>query len=46
MINFNDISGPYAGIVFGIVNTISTIPGIIAPFLVGVITTNVSLKLF
>lgn len=41
MVNFNDIAGPYSGIVFGISNTFATIPGFIAPGLVGIITKNV-----
>ena len=41
MVNYNDVAGPYAGILFGMVNTIGTIPGIIAPYLVGVLTKNV-----
>ena len=43
MVNYNDVAGPYSGIVFGMVNTIGTIPGIIAPYLVGVLTVNVTL---
>ena len=34
----NDIAGPFAGIVFGISNTIGTIPGMVAPMLTAVIT--------
>ena len=34
----NDIAGPFAGIVFGISNTIATIPGIVSPMLTAVIT--------
>ena len=41
LVNINDISGPYSGIVFGISNTIATLPGIISPFLVGIITAEV-----
>ena len=41
LININDIAGPYSGILFGISNTFATIPGIISPYLAGVITTNV-----
>ena len=38
MVNINDISGPFSGIVFGISNTIGTIPGIIAPFSASLLT--------
>lgn len=40
LVNYNDIAGSYSGIVFGIGNTFATIPGIIAPYLVGLITKN------
>ncbi len=43
MVNINDISASYSAIVFGISNTFATIPGIIAPYVVGVLTANVSL---
>ncbi len=42
MVNYNDIAGPYAGLVFGMVNTFGTMPGFIAPGLVGLLTPNVS----
>lgn len=42
MVNSNDVAAGYAGIVFGISNTFATIPGIISPYLVGVITKNVN----
>lgn len=41
MVNSNDVAAGYAGIVFGISNTFATIPGIVSPYLVGVITKNV-----
>jgi hypothetical protein len=41
MVNANDIAGNYAGIVFGISNTIAIIPGIIAPYIVGALTSHV-----
>ena len=31
----------YSGILFGLSNTVGTIPGLIAPYIVGVITSNV-----
>lgn len=44
LININDISGPYSGILFGISNTIATVPGFVVPALVGWITKNQSQK--
>lgn len=44
LVNINEISGPFSGIVFGLSNTIATIPGIIAPYVVGVITKNVQIS--
>ena len=41
LVNINDIAGPYSGIVFGISNTIGTIPGLISPYIASVLTTNV-----
>jgi hypothetical protein len=41
MVNANDIAGNYAGIVFGISNKIAIIPGIIAPYIVGALTSHV-----
>ncbi|XP_055959203.1 sialin [Patella vulgata] len=38
LVNFNDIAPQYAGIIFGISNTLATIPGIIAPTVVDAIT--------
>jgi len=40
LVNFNDLCGPYAGIVFGIGNTFASIPGFVAPSLVGYLTPN------
>lgn len=41
MVTFNDIGGVFAGIVYGVANTIGLITAVLAPFLVGIITTNV-----
>ena len=41
MVNYNDTAGIYAGLVFGIANTFATIPGILAPAIVGALTTHV-----
>jgi MFS transporter, ACS family, solute carrier family 17 (sodium-dependent inorganic phosphate cotransporter), member 5 len=43
LINVNDIGGQYSGIVFGIMNTFATVPGIISPFIVSIITANVKI---
>jgi len=40
LVNYNDIGGSYAGLVFGIGNSIASIPGFVVPYLVGVITKN------
>ncbi|CAF0884887.1 unnamed protein product [Brachionus calyciflorus] len=44
LVNINEISGPFSGIVFGVSNTIATIPGIVAPYIVGLITKNETQK--
>jgi hypothetical protein len=45
MVNFLEIGGSYSGIILGIANTISGVTGILAPFLMGVLTSNVILYL-
>lgn len=42
IININEVGGIYSGVLFGISNTFGTIPGIVAPYIVGLLTTNVS----
>ena len=42
-INHGDIAPRYAGTVFGFTNTGASIPGILAPYIVGAITPNVSI---
>ncbi len=42
MVNYNDIAGQYAGLVFGMANTFGTMPGFIAPSLVGFLTPRVN----
>ena len=44
LVNINDVAGPYSGILFGVSNTIATLPGIISPYLVGLITAQVSIN--
>ncbi|XP_046330784.1 sialin-like isoform X2 [Haliotis rufescens] len=41
-INHGDIAPNYAGTLFGITNTAATVPGILAPYIVGAITPNKS----
>ncbi len=43
IVNINEVGGVYSGILFGISNCIGTIPGLIAPYIVGVITSNVNI---
>ena len=44
LVNYNDISGAFSGVVLGIGNTFATVPGIIAPYLVKILTKNVTLN--
>lgn len=44
LVNHGDIAPQFAGTLFGITNMAATIPGIVAPYVVGAITTNVSLQ--
>ncbi|XP_076461250.1 putative transporter slc-17.2 [Babylonia areolata] len=37
-INFSDLSPRHAGVLYGISNTIATVPGFVAPIVIGVIT--------
>lgn len=37
-VNINEIGGQYAGILYGVSNTFATIPGIVAPYVVGLLT--------
>ena len=39
-VNVNEIGGKFSGVLYGISNTFATIPGIVAPYIVSVITTN------
>ena len=43
-INHGDIAPRYAGTVFGFTNTGASIPGMLAPYIVGAITPNVSIN--
>ena len=43
IININEVGGIYSGILFGISNTFGTLPGIIAPYIVGVLTPDVNI---
>lgn len=41
-IALSDISGRHAGVLYGVSNTLATIPGFVAPILIGFVTQNVS----
>lgn len=43
MVNYNDIGGSFAGLSFGMSNTMGTVPGFVAPLVVGFLTTHVSI---
>jgi hypothetical protein len=45
-VNLYEIGGQYTGVIIGLVNTIGTFAGIIAPFLVGFITQNVKIYIY
>jgi len=45
MANPLDIAPPFAGVLFGISNTAATVPGIIAPYVVGLLTTDVRITI-
>jgi hypothetical protein len=42
-VNVNDIGGKYSGVLFGISNTFATLPGIIVPYFVSLMTPNQNL---
>ena len=45
VVNINDIGGQnYSGVLYGISNTFGTLPGIIAPYFVGLMTPQVRLS--
>jgi hypothetical protein len=44
LVNINEVAGAFSGILFGISNTIATLPGIISPYMVGLITAQVNFK--
>ena len=43
LVNHMDIAPRHAGILMGIANTVASISGVISPYIVGLITTNVSI---
>lgn len=44
LVCINDIAGPYSGILYGVSNSIGTIPGIISPYIASLITKNVRIN--
>ena len=47
VINLNELGGRnYSGVLFGISNSFATIPGIIAPYFVGLVTPQVDYSIF
>lgn len=46
VININEVGGIYSGVLFGISNTFGTIPGIMAPYIVSVLTTHVIINVY
>lgn len=45
-VNHGDIAPSFAGTLFGISNVAATIPGILTPYVVGAVTTEVRLRQF
>ena len=41
LVNFNEIGGSFSGIIYGFASSIGISTSILAPFLVGILTTNV-----
>jgi hypothetical protein len=41
LVNFNDIGGPFSGVIYGLANTIGGISTIFLPFLIGFVAKNV-----
>lgn len=39
--SFNDVGGPLSGLIYGVANTIAMIAGFLAPFLMGILTSEV-----
>ena len=44
LVNYNDVCGRYSGMTLGIANTFASVPGVLAPYLVGFVTKNVNLN--
>jgi ACS family sodium-dependent inorganic phosphate cotransporter-like MFS transporter 5 len=42
IININEVGGVYSGVLFGVSNTFGTLPGILAPYIVSILTSNVT----
>jgi hypothetical protein len=41
LVSFNDVGGPLSGLIYGVANTIAMIAGFLAPFLMGILTSEV-----
>lgn len=41
--SFNDVGGTFSGIIYGFANTLAMIAGFMAPFLMGLLTSNVKI---
>lgn len=42
LVSFNDVGGPLSGLIYGVANTIAMIAGFLAPFLMGILTSEVT----
>ena len=40
-VNLYEIGGEFTGVIIGLVNTVGTLAGIVAPFITGLLTSNV-----
>ena len=45
-VNLYEIGGEFTGVIIGLVNTVGTLAGIVAPFITGLLTSNVKNLIF